>query len=124
MKVLLTGAAGFIGSHLAERLLAAGHEVVGYDAFDGFLYDVATKERNAAALAGRPGFRMVRADLLDVAALREAMRGCSLVVHLAALAGVRPSIADPPRYARTNVEGTMNVLEACRAHGIRRHVFA
>ncbi len=124
MKVLLTGAAGFIGSHLAERLLGAGHEVVGYDSFDSFLYDAATKERNAALLAPRRGFRLVRADLLDVAALREAARGVDLVVHLAALAGVRPSIADPPRYARTNVEGTINVLEACRAHGITRHVFA
>jgi UDP-glucuronate 4-epimerase len=124
MRVLITGAAGFIGSHLGERLLAAGHEVIGYDVFDSFLYDAATKERNAALLAPRAGFRMVRADLLDAAALREAARGCDVVVHLAALAGVRPSIAEPARYARTNVEGTINVLEACRAHGIQRHVFA
>jgi UDP-glucuronate 4-epimerase len=124
MKVLLTGAAGFIGSHLAERLLGDGHEVIGYDSFDSFLYPAAVKEDNAALLAGRPGFRLVRADLLDAAALRRETAGCDLVVHLAALAGVRPSIAEPPRYARVNVEGTTNVLEACRHAGVRRVVVA
>ncbi len=124
MRVLLTGAAGFIGSHLAERLLADGHEVTGFDSFDSFLYDAATKERNVAPLTGRPGFRLVRADLLDARLLRELCRGKDLVVHLAALAGVRPSIADPPRYARTNVEGTLNLFEACRSAGVHRVVFA
>ena len=124
MRVLLTGAAGFIGSHLAERLLADGHEVTGFDSFYSFLYDAATKERNVAALTGRPGFRLVRADLLDARLLRELCRGKDLVVHLAALAGVRPSIADPPRYARTNVEGTLNLFEACRSAGVHRVVFA
>lgn len=124
MKILLTGAAGFIGSHLAERALSEGHEVVGYDAFDSFLYDAATKERNAALLTARKGFTLVRADLLDVPTLRAAMAGCDLVVHLAALAGVRPSIQEPPRYMRTNVEGSVNILEACKAHGIKRCVIA
>ncbi len=124
MKILVTGAAGFIGSHLSERLLDLGHEVTAFDSFDSFLYDAATKEKNAALLVPRPGFRLVRGDLLDVPALRDAALGTELVVHLAALAGVRPSIAEPPRYARTNVEGTINVLEACRTHGITRVVFA
>lgn len=124
MKVLLTGTAGFIGSHLAERLLAEGHEVVGLDSFDSFLYDAETKERNAALLAGRPRFRLVRRDILDGGLLKRLAAGVDVVVHLAALAGVRPSIADPPRYVRTNVEGTINVLEACRAAGVKRLVFA
>lgn len=124
MKVLLTGAAGFIGSHLAERLLDEGHQVVGVDCFDSFLYDAEAKERNAALLDGRPRFRLVRGNVCDGDLLRELAAGVDLVAHLAALAGVRPSIADPPRYVRANVEGTMHVLEACRRAGVRRLVFA
>jgi len=124
MKILLTGVAGFIGSHLAERLLAEGHEVVGLDSFDSYLYDAGTKERNAALLAGRRRFSLVRGDILDGPLLRDLTPGVDLVVHLAALAGVRPSIAEPARYVRTNVEGTVQVLEACRAGGIQRLVFA
>ena len=123
-RVLVTGAAGFIGSHLAERLLAGGHEVIGLDAFDDYLYPAAVKERNASALADRPGFRLVRGDILDAPLVAELAQGCERVVHLAALAGVRPSIAEPARYARTNVEGTVNLLEACRGAGIQRFVFA
>lgn len=123
-RILLTGAAGFIGSHLAERLVAGGHEVIGLDAFDAFLYPAAVKERNVAGLADRPGFRLMRGDLLDAALCAELAAGCDRVVHLAALAGVRPSIAEPARYARTNVEGTVNLLEACRAAGVRRFAFA
>src|SRR5438874_5219572 len=124
MRVLVTGAAGFIGSHLAERLLAEGHDVLGLDAFDSFLYDAARKEANAARLRGRPGFSLVRGDILDGPLLCELARGADLVVHLAALAGVRPSLAEPARYVRTNVEGTVQVLEACRQAGVRRLVFA
>lgn len=125
MKILLTGAAGFIGSHLAERLLDLGHEVVGYDSFDSFLYDAETKERNVAPLVARaPRFTLVRGDLLDRALVAEHCRGKELVVHLAALAGVRPSIQDPPRYARANVEGTIHVLEGCRLAGVQRLAFA
>jgi UDP-glucuronate 4-epimerase len=124
MKVLVTGAAGFIGSHLAGRLLDRGHEVIGLDSFDAFLYDAETKRRNAAALAGRPGFRLVRGDILHARLVRDLVSGVDVVAHLAALAGVRPSLADPARYVRTNVEGTVQVLEACRAAGVRRFVFA
>ncbi|MEZ4365349.1 MAG: GDP-mannose 4,6-dehydratase [Kofleriaceae bacterium] len=127
MRILLTGAAGFIGSHTAEALVARGHEVVGFDAFDGYLYPAAAKRATAAHLrqalpADR--FRLVEADLLDVAAVRAAVEGVDVVCHLAALAGVRPSLAEPARYMRTNVEGTANVLEAMRGAGCARLVFA
>ena len=124
MKILVTGVAGFIGSHLAERLLAEGHEVVGLDSFDAFLYDASTKRRNVAGLDGRPGFRLVRGDILHPRLVRELAAGVDVVAHLAALAGVRPSLTDPARYVRTNVEGTVQVLEACRSAGVRRLVFA
>jgi UDP-glucuronate 4-epimerase len=124
MKILVTGVAGFIGSHLAERLLAEGHEVVGLDSFDSFLYDAETKQRNVAALGGHAAFRLVRGDILHARLLKELATGVDVVAHLAALAGVRPSIADPARYVRTNVEGTVQVLEACRAARVQRLVFA
>ena len=124
MRILLTGVAGFIGSHLAERLLAEGHEVVGLDSFDSFLYDAQTKRRNVALLEGRDRFRLVRGDIVNARLLKELTTGMDVVAHLAALAGVRPSIADPARYVRTNVEGTLQVLEACRAADVKRLVFA
>lgn len=124
MKILLTGTAGFIGSHLAERLLAEGHEVVGIDCFDTYLYDAETKIANVAPLQGHPRFSLVTGDILDRKLVADLAHDKDLVIHLAALAGVRPSIEDPPRYARTNVEGTMNVLEACRLGSVRRLVFA
>jgi UDP-glucuronate 4-epimerase len=126
MRVLVTGAAGFIGSHLAARLLQRGHAVVGLDNFDPF-YDPAIKERNVAALGGQAGFRLVRGDIRDAALVEELLGrapGCDSVVHLAALAGVRPSIAQPLRYAAVNVTGTLTLLEACRAAGLKRFVFA
>jgi UDP-glucuronate 4-epimerase len=123
-RILLTGAAGFIGSHLAERLLAEGDEVTGLDAFDETLYPASIKERNAAALAQDAKFTLVRGTIEDAALLGEVAPGHDLVVHLAALAGVRPSLRQPHRYARVNVEGTIHVLEACRAAGISRMIFA
>jgi UDP-glucuronate 4-epimerase len=124
MNVLVTGAAGFIGSHLSERLLAEGHDVVGLDSFDRFLYDAETKERNAGPLLGHARFRLLRADLCDREAVAAACQGKDVVVHLAALAGVRPSLSDPPRYARANLEGTVNVLEGMRQGKVQRLVFA
>jgi UDP-glucuronate 4-epimerase len=88
MRVLLTGAAGFIGSHLAERLVADGDDVVGLDAFDTTLYDAATKERNLAALAGHPRFRLHRGDICEPGLVAALARDADLVVHFAALAGV------------------------------------
>jgi len=126
MRVLLTGVAGFIGSHLAERLLARGHAIVGLDNFDPF-YDPAIKQRNLAAVGGHPRFELVRGDIRDeglVKALLDRAPRVDLVCHLAALAGVRPSLAEPGRYASVNVGGTLSLLEACRRHGVARLVFA
>jgi UDP-glucuronate 4-epimerase len=123
MKLLVTGIAGFIGSHLATRLLDRGHELVGLDVFDAF-YDRARKEANLASLRSR--VRFLEADILDVAALDEALAGAGVdvVVHLAALAGVGPSLRAPARYQRVNVEGTSLVTEAAIRHGVPRIVFA
>lgn len=128
MKILVTGAAGFIGSHLCERLLDRGDEVLGLDSFDGLLYGRAVKERNLAGLVGRRGFTLVEGDLLDPTALARAFDAgagrVEGVVHLAALAGVRPSIEHPARYAAVNVTGTMNVVAAMRAAACKRLIFA
>ncbi|HWA40941.1 MAG TPA: NAD-dependent epimerase/dehydratase family protein, partial [Gemmatimonadales bacterium] len=97
-RVLLTGAAGFIGSHLAEALVARGDEVVGLDSFDPF-YPRPVKERNLAALRAGQGFRLVEGDIRDAAAVRAELTPDTVVVHLAAKAGVRPSLADPAGYA-------------------------
>jgi len=127
VHVVVTGAAGFIGSHTCERLVAAGHRVTGVDAFDGYLYPAEVKRANAAELARLPDdrFRLITADICD----RDAMAGAigadvDVVCHLAALAGVRPSLDEPLRYLRTNIEGTGVILERMRALGLRRLVFA
>jgi UDP-glucuronate 4-epimerase len=121
-KVLVTGAAGFIGSHLVEALVSQGDEVLGVDNFDGF-YPRAVKERNLAEVGPRPKFSFWEHDMLDVAAVRERLSPDMVVVHLAAKAGVRPSLADPVGYARANVTGTAAVLEAARQAGVSRIVF-
>jgi UDP-glucuronate 4-epimerase len=128
MRILLTGAAGFIGSHLAERLVARGDHVVGLDNFDAF-YDRAVKETNLANLRSSSGFVFREGDITvapDLLAAAAASIGGDIdaVVHLAALAGVRPSIDDPVRYAHVNLVGTSRVLELCRAQKIPRLVFA
>ncbi|HLK93177.1 MAG TPA: NAD-dependent epimerase/dehydratase family protein [Polyangia bacterium] len=125
MRIFVTGAAGFIGSHLAERLCARGDEVVGLDNFDPF-YPRAIKERNLAALRGQARFTFVEGDIRDAAAVGRAFGGgrFDVAVHLAALAGVRPSLAEPARYADVNLVGTQRVLDGARAAGVRRFVFA
>jgi UDP-glucuronate 4-epimerase len=125
MRIFVTGAAGFIGSHLAERLCARGDEVVGFDNFDPF-YPRATKELNLAALRGQARFTFVEGDIRDAAAVGRAFGDgrFDVAVHLAALAGVRPSLAEPARYADVNLVGTQRVLDAARAAGVRRFVFA
>jgi UDP-glucuronate 4-epimerase len=121
-RVLVTGAAGFIGSHLVEALSGQGDEVVGIDNFDLF-YPRDMKERNLAEVGSRAGFSFREQDMLDVPALRALLTPETVIVHLAAKAGVRPSLADPVGYARANVTGTAAVLEAARQAGVSRIVF-
>ena len=125
MKILLTGAAGFIGSHTAASLLSRGDEVIGLDNFNTF-YDPARKRRNAASLAAHAGFSLVEGDLCDEPLIADlfARHRFDAVIHLAAWAGVRPSIERPGIYIDVNVRGTTNVLEACRRTGVGRLVFA
>lgn len=123
MKIGLTGIAGFIGSHTAELLVARGHQVVGLDSFDDFLYPSEVKRDNAAVLGDR--VEIVEADLGDRAAVEAWLdRGFDVVCHLAALAGVRPSLRDPARYIQTNLAGTENILSGCVARGVERIAFA
>lgn len=123
--VLITGAAGFIGSTLVDAMLSQGREVIGLDSFDPF-YPEAEKHRNLVAANSNTGFRLVRGDIRDASALErilgEAPVGC--IVHLAALAGVRPSLERPTEYADVNVKGTTVVLDAAVRHGVSRVVFA
>jgi UDP-glucuronate 4-epimerase len=125
MRILVTGAAGFIGSHLSERLLARGDSVVGLDNFDAF-YARDVKDRNLAGLRTNPRFALIEGDLRAAGDLKRAFEGAPFdaVVHLAALAGVRPSLADPARYNDVNVLGTVRLVETARAAGVTRVVFA
>ncbi|HEX2449987.1 MAG TPA: NAD-dependent epimerase/dehydratase family protein [Gemmatimonadales bacterium] len=120
-RVLVTGGAGFIGSHLVEALVARGDEVVAIDNFDPF-YDRGLKEANLRD-AGAGRFRFHEQDVLDADRLTALLTPDTVLVHLAAKAGVRPSIADPAGYARVNVEGTAAMLEAARRAGVVRVVF-
>ncbi len=121
-RILVTGAAGFIGSHTCRALIDAGYEIVGIDNFDPF-YDRAIKEEAVQKLSTRPGFRFVECDIRQTDTVHSVLEGVTAVVHLAARAGVRPSIEQPCLYASVNVEGTTSVLETCRAAGVRRFVF-
>jgi UDP-glucuronate 4-epimerase len=123
--ILVTGAAGFIGSHVTERLLGRGDTVVGFDNFDPF-YPRAAKERNLAEARRHPAFVFIEGDLRDpatVAGVLEQHRP-DRIVHLAAKAGVRPSIDDPVAYVETNITGTLNLLCACRRFPVEHFVFA
>jgi UDP-glucuronate 4-epimerase len=124
-RVLVTGAAGFIGSALVDRLLDEGREVVGFDSFDPF-YPESDKLRNLAAAMRSESFRLERGDIRDADTVERlfASGGFRAVVHLAALAGVRPSLQRPAAYAGVNVQGTAVILEAAVAHGAPRVVFA
>ena len=125
MKILVTGAAGFIGSHTAHKLLARGYEVVGLDNLNEY-YDVSLKQARLERLTPQANFRFVRLDLADEGAMRElfAREKFPRVIHLAAQAGVRYSLQEPHTYIRSNVTGTLNVLEGCRHNGVEHLVYA
>jgi UDP-glucuronate 4-epimerase len=144
MKILLTGCAGFIGSHTLDRLLADGHYVVGVDNFDPF-YDRSLKNANIAAHADNPSFELIEADLAEpetykklkfladslpsspspISQVSSSSNGTfDAIIHLAAKAGVRPSIEDPVGYQRANVIATQNLLEFAKEQGIKQFAFA
>jgi UDP-glucuronate 4-epimerase len=124
-KVLVTGAAGFIGMHVCRALLARGDEVLGIDNLNDY-YDPALKQARLAQLQGKPGFAFERLDIADSAAVQALFErgGFTHVVHLAAQAGVRYSVTHPHAYAQANLVGFLNVLEGCRARRTRHLVYA
>lgn len=125
MKGLITGAAGFIGFHLANRLVADGHQILGYDGLTPY-YDVALKRQRLALLQRQPGFSFVEAMLEDQAALDKAVADFrpDVVVHLAAQAGVRYSLSNPQTYLDSNIQGTQNLLQALRTNPPRHLLLA
>lgn len=124
-KILITGAAGFIGFHLSKRLLARGDQVVGLDNINDY-YDPHLKLGRLAQLEGAPGFRMVKCGLEERETIEHLFRSerFDAVVNLAAQAGVRYSLQDPHAYISSNIVGFMNILEGCRHSGIKHLVYA
>lgn len=123
MKILITGGAGFIGSHLVKALLKEGHEIVVIDDFNDY-YDPAIKRANLEAVASE--ITLVEGDIRDEALIESlfSTENLDAVIHLAARAGVRPSIQDPKLYFNTNINGTFNLLDACRHNGVKDFIFA
>ncbi|MDE2353680.1 MAG: GDP-mannose 4,6-dehydratase, partial [Betaproteobacteria bacterium] len=125
MKILVTGAAGFIGMHVARRLLQDGHAVVGIDNLNAY-YDVGLKQSRLQQLGHFSGFRFERMDVSDGPALAALFAGAGIthVVHLAAQAGVRHSLQHPQTYVDSNLNGFVQVLECCRHHAVAHLVYA
>lgn len=123
--ILVTGGAGFIGSHLSERMVSAGHHIVCMDNFNDY-YLPYTKRNNIAKLGNNDRFKLIVGDVRDPLTLKKVFDefDIGLVIHLAAMAGVRPSIINPQLYFDVNVNGTVNVLQECHAHGIDKFIFA
>lgn len=124
-RVLVTGGAGFIGSHLVDRLLERGDEVTVIDNFDPF-YNPDSKKQNIASHIAKEKFHLIESDIRNLEALKGNLRDLDLdvICHLAAKAGVRPSIKDPIAYQEVNVFGTQNLLEIAREKGVKQFVFA
>ena len=125
MNILITGAAGFIGSTLADKLLAKNHNIVAVDNFNDY-YDVNIKESNVAHNLSNPNYKLYRADIEDLPAINLifAENKIDVVVHLAGRAGVRPSLEQPLAYVKTNIEGTVNILECMKNNNVKKLVFA
>jgi UDP-glucuronate 4-epimerase len=122
-RIAITGAAGFIGSSLTDELLARNIKVSGIDNFNDF-YDPAAKRKNLEGALKSKLFALTDGDIRDPAVLKGTVSGCDAVVHLAAMAGVRPSMKDPDLYRDVNINGTRGVLEACRQAGVRNVIYA
>ncbi len=122
-RILLTGGAGFIGSTLAEKLLNEGHHVTVIDNFSNF-YNPDIKEKNIIPLLKFSNFKLHRIDIIDYDALFQNIGKHDVIIHIAAKAGVRPSILDPLGYEEVNVKGTINLLEFAKHHNIKQFVFA
>jgi UDP-glucuronate 4-epimerase len=124
-RVLLTGVAGFIGYHVAERLLARGDEVYGIDNVNDY-YDVRLKHARLARLEGRPGYCFEKLDVADAEAMMRVFASVQpeVVIHLAAQAGVRYSLTNPGSYVQSNLVGFLHILEGCRHNGVRHLVYA
>ena len=125
MNILITGGAGFIGSHLSEKIIGLGHRVVCIDNFNDY-YNPAIKEYNLKDIIDNKDFILHRTDIMDKNAVRKIFlaHNIDIVIHLAARAGVRPSLSRTVLYERVNVEGTINLLECCRERSINRFIFA
>jgi UDP-glucose 4-epimerase len=128
MQILVTGGAGFIGGHLAERFVTDGHDVIVLDNLDPF-YDLDIKRHNIetarkAAEDGHGSYELVEGDIRDADLVTELVTNTDYVYHQAAQAGVRPSVENPRKYDEVNVDGTLNLLDACRDTGIERFVMA
>jgi UDP-glucose 4-epimerase len=128
VQILVTGGAGFIGGHLAEQFVTDGHDVVVLDNFEPF-YDTRIKDHTVDACrtraeTGDGSYRLVEGDVRDAETVEEVVAGTDFVYHQAAQAGVRPSVEDPRKYDAVNVDGTLNVLDTARDHGIERVVVA
>lgn len=124
-KILVTGGAGFIGSHLVDDLLAeGGWQITVVDDFNDF-YSPEIKRANIAGHLANPNYKLVEADIRDSTAMAKLFtdNNFDVIVHLAARAGVRPSLSEPKLYAETNINGTLNLLEFAREHGIKQFVF-
>jgi len=124
-QILVTGCAGFIGSHLTEKLLQNGHSVIGIDNFDPY-YDRKVKERNMELFRNHPNFLFHELDLADSVELLNAIGNSQIdvIAHLAGKAGVRPSIEDPQGYIRANISGTQNLLDFMKERGVKKMAFA
>jgi UDP-glucuronate 4-epimerase len=126
MKIIVTGAAGFIGSHLSEKLIQENHTVIGIDNFDPF-YPRSIKENNIRNLKENSNFELIEGDITDYQFLSDTLNpieGIDCIVHLAAKAGVRPSLLDPMGAQKANVEGTQHLLELAKEKKIQQFVFA